>query len=157
MTDKYIKSAMKLATELALEAMGNPSVAMRRGARMREGLYWYNTEFFAFAVPASIHIECDAFDKKGVRLDGFEPGRDVLVKTDTTVKAGKRTLRILYANSGRDVYADEKYLKLFWCIPGVVLTGGYRRGNPAAIAVWDADGTLIGVVMPTQYKEGGKG
>lgn len=153
MNDKYIKNALKIATEFALEVFNVPSVRTRRGCRVDGNKVWYNNEFFAFAIPDDITVSCKYFSPRCVNLNGFEQAKTTLTMTNTTIKDGKRTLHVMTAEGGTRAYVDAKFLKLFLYDQNFEYRTAFYKGKPGAIGVFDSD-RLIGIVMPAVYREG---
>lgn len=150
MNGKYIKSAMKLAVDLAVEVTEKPALEPKRGCRIDGALAWYNTETYAFAIPSNAMVTCSSFNTRGVPLTGFDRATESLKVTNTTIKDGKRMLRALISVHGTPAYVNEKFLKVFLSDASFEYRTHFHRGKPQAIGVFDNE-QLIGIVMPVMY------
>lgn len=150
MNNKYIKSAMKLAVDLAMEVIEKPTLEPKRGCRIDGALTWYNTEAYAFSIPSNAMVTCSSFNTRGIPLTGFDAATESLKVTNTTLKDGKRVLRALISEFGTPAYVNEQFLKVFLCDSSFEYRTSFHRGKPRAIGVFD-NGRLIGIVMPVMY------
>lgn len=136
MNSKYIKSAMRLAVDLAMEVTEKPELQPKRGCRIDGALVWYNTETYAFAIPSNATVTCGSFNTRGVPLTGFDRATESLKVTNTTLKDGKRMLRALISELGTPVYVNEKFLKVFLSDSSFEYRTAFHRGKPGGGGNW---------------------